>query len=345
MARCFFFATFLIALTGAMNPAAAEEEARPFRIGVLFWHESKNDLVAFEGLRHGLEVASFEYKIFEEHLAENEDRAREVIEMFRDEIEVDVIVAMGTKMTTIAMELEREIPIVFSAVTNPESAGIVNEGEGTSGRNVTGVSTWVDTRNILREFRRTIPEMKHLGILLSMDNPVSTYELRASQDFLSGEDRWRDEYSPEVDWDALRSSLRITPIRVAEESQIEGATASLISADVDAIWVPIDFQIYENVERVAKVAWESKVPLVSSSMKAISHSVVSVTVNFKRAGLITAAMVSEILTKGANPAEMVVRMLPWYEVTINMDAASAVDLEIPLSALTNAEEIIRSKIP
>ena len=76
----------------------------------------------------------------------------------------------------LAIDEVSNIPIVFTAVTNPVSSGIADSWKS-SGRNVTGSSNWIKLEDKLATFKNCVPYLKTLGIIYNPDNPVPAAEI------------------------------------------------------------------------------------------------------------------------------------------------------------------------
>ncbi|MEQ8764052.1 MAG: ABC transporter substrate binding protein, partial [Planctomycetota bacterium] len=166
---------------------ARPEEDEP-TIGVLFWHQSPNDFVAFEGIRSGFESAGREPTFFARQASSSEDAAHRILDEFRAR-RVDLVFAMGTQASLLAKERLEDIPIVFTAVTNPVESGVVPSWEG-SKRNLAGNSNWIGPDKILPVFRMAVPRLSRLGVLRSEKaGLVSEAELRGVRDYLAAQEK------------------------------------------------------------------------------------------------------------------------------------------------------------
>ena len=94
---------------------------------------------------------------------------------------VDLVVALGTEATRIAAAHRPPgVPVVFTAVTDPVSSGIVPDWKG-SGSFLAGNSNHIDSHRVLDEFRTALPGLHALGVLHSKDNRVSRAEIQGLQ--------------------------------------------------------------------------------------------------------------------------------------------------------------------
>ena len=90
---------------------------------------------------------------------------------------VDVIVAITTPAAQVAMGETKDIPIIFSAVTDPVAAGVVTDLENPGG-NITGTSDAIDVGQIIELAEELTPGFETIGTLYnsSETNSVATVE-------------------------------------------------------------------------------------------------------------------------------------------------------------------------
>ena len=309
-------------------PAGVHAVPRPagkWRIGVLFWHESPNDLAALRGIREGLSETGKDYDLIVERADSRKEEAIRILRRFREEA-VDLLFAMGTEAALLAAAGVTDIPIVFTAVTNPVESGVVGSWKG-SGRNIAGNSNWIGPDTVLHVFRLAVPRLERLGILRSRTTGVvSAAELRGMREYLA---------RPGAPAVAIVEEVAdgVTDIRAAVDR--------LIGSGVRAIWIPIDFLVYENMEKVLETVRPHGIPLVSSSLKgAKAGAVAGVLVDYAMLGKRAVVCALDILEKGCPPGSLPIGTMKGYEVVVNLTAARRCGYEIPLSLLALADLIL-----
>ena len=311
-------------LVVGLGPAPIESggASAPARVVVFFWHDSPNDIEALEGLRRGFEVCGLEIRR-EIHANQDESLARRELAAVAKS-GVDVVVAFGTRSTQIAADVLEETPIVFSAVTNPVLSEICPSWAG-SGRNLAGNSNWLDRRRMLDVFRQGVPNMRRIGILRSPDNAVSRAELEEARKALRADDE-----------------LEIVDYQVADPS-LEKLDAVLdrALAEVDAIWLPIDYELYqtEPLERIVERSRAAKKPLLSSAARAAgAGALLTLTVDYRLLGMKAAALVRRVVA-GEEPGTMPIGRLRSTHLHVDLRAARAIGLELPIDLLLGAHRI------
>jgi ABC-type uncharacterized transport system substrate-binding protein len=180
---------------------------------------------------------------------------------------------------------------------------------------------------VLEVFRLAVPDLGRLGVLRSSETGVvSAAELRGIREYL-----------------AEPGALPITVVEelVGSVEELSAAVDRLAAADVQAIWIPIDFLVYSNLEVVRAAAEPHGLPLVSSSLKgARAGAVAGVLVDYALLGQRAILIALAILENTISPGEIPVGRMTGYQVVVNLAAARACGYELPLSLLALADAII-----
>ncbi len=323
-----------IAIAGLLIQAPAHaEDSLKWRIGVLFWHDSPNDEVALDGIRAAFAETRHAHELIVRNADSDSDKAASILDEFLGEGDatdtpatVDLVFAMGTRATLLAAERIDEIPIVFTAVTNPVQSRIVPSWKG-SGRNLAGNSNWIDSETLLRVFGQAVPGLARVGILRSsVSGEVSAAELQAMRKFLAKKDAPAIEVIEKV---------------VAAPSEIKSAVGALAASDVQAIWIPIDFLIYSNMKEVLAAIEPHRIPLVSSSLKATrAGAVAGVVVDYTLLGKRAVVIALDILEGRKEPGAIPVGTMNAHKIVVNLAAARRCRYELPLSLLVSADSIL-----
>jgi len=302
---------------------------KPWKIGILMWHETDHDEAALKGFKAGIELSGIPHTFDLKRAYSNEKTAKEFIRKWENE-RVDLICTIGTKPTIWALEEATDIPIVFTSVTDPVASGISDRWEK-QGRNVTGSSNWIDGRYKLEVFKEGIPNLKVLGVIYNPMNPVPVAEVECAKK------------------DAHELGITLKEATITEVDQIEPAISDLISQGIDALWVPIEVLLYQNMAHVGRVTLPAKLPVVSSSLEGIqvltsqgeSVGMISVTVDYEALGRLCVPAAIEILTTGKKPKDIPITTLEHHRILINANAADAIGHKIPPTFLAKASQIIR----
>jgi putative ABC transport system substrate-binding protein len=306
----------------AAAPSAPGKE-RP-RVGVLFWHDSPNDREAFEGVRDGFSLARLD-PIFEVVEARGEDAtARAALSDFESR-GMDLVYAMGTGAALRARAVVRKAPVVFTAVTDPVGSGVLDAAEG-SGSNLCGNASGVDAAAALDVFRAALPRLAVLAVVFDPANPVSRREVEVMRK--AGE--------------ALRPPVRLAAREApAEALRAPGGVRSACEAalrDADALWVPIDIEVYSRADQAGEAAAAARRPVFSTAAAAArTAACVCLTADFRAGGRSSVVLAVRAL-RGEDPGRMPVARPRSARVILNLEAAARTGFEIPLALLAGADE-------
>ncbi len=228
----------------------------------------------------------------------------------------DLIIAIATPSAQMALGETTEIPIVFSAVTDPVSAELVDSLDQPGG-NVTGTSDAVSASKIMGLAKQLTPDMKTVGAVYctSEVNSLSVIE--------------------ELKAYAAENGLTVVEAPITVSSELRDAASSLVGK-VDAVFSPIDNIVADSMPAITQVLDEAQIPYyVSADSMVMDGGFATYGINYVSLGTETARMAAEILD-GATPASMAVRTIDDVQIYINTDTAQRIGIEIPEDILEQA---------
>jgi putative ABC transport system substrate-binding protein len=231
-----------------------------------------------------------------------------------------VIVAISTPSAQAVVAATKDIPVVFSAVTDPVSAGLVASLDKPGG-NVTGVSDMAPVGDHLALIREITPNVKRLGVPYNPGESNSMSTLAALKTA------------------AAAAGIEIVEAPATKSADVQGATRSLIGK-VDAIYVPTDNTIVSALESAVGVAAEAKLPLYAGDVDSVPRgALAAVGFNYSDVGLRTATLVDRVL-KGENPGTIPVMFAAGSDLQVNKKAAATIGLTFPKAVLDRASKVI-----
>jgi putative ABC transport system substrate-binding protein len=176
-------------------------------------------------------------------------------------------------------------------------------------------------------FRLAVPDLRRLGMLRSRaSGVVSAAELTAMQRFLE------QPGAPAVE---------ILERVVGSAAELGAAAQELMDRGAQALWIPIDFVVYENMEPIVAAARPRRVPLVSSSLRGTNTGAVAgILVDYEMLGARAVVLALDILEKGAAPGDLPVGTMQGFQVVVNLGAARASGYELPIPLLAVADRIL-----
>ena len=235
----------------------------------------------------------------------------------------DLILAITTPMSQacVAATEDTNIPIIFSCVTDPLAAGIVNSWEKPGGR-VTGASDWMDVGEQVKLGLEITPGVKKLGTIYNAGETNSRVQVK------------------ELKKAAAKLGFKVVEANASSSADVMAAAKSLMGR-VDAIWLPTDNVVVGSLEAVVKVCEDNKVPLFGSDVHQVKRgSIVSPGLDFYQVGMVTGRMAARVL-KGESPGNIPVAKGVMGQLWVNPGAAERMGVKIPQSLLKKATRIIR----
>lgn len=224
--------------------------------------------------------------------------------------DVDVIVPIATPAAQIVQTAteDNQIPVVFSAVSDPVGAGLAETMEA-PGANITGTSDSLNTAAILDLMFVANPDIKSVGLLYSQSEDSSKQPIADAKAYL-------EEKGIEV--------VEKTGTNNTEVSQAAGA---LIAAGVDAVFTPTDNTVMTAELAIYEKFIDAGIPhYAGADSFALNGAFCGYGVDYENLGTATADMVVEIL-KGADPAETPVLTFDNGIATVNTETAEAIGLD------------------
>ncbi len=231
----------------------------------------------------------------------------------------DMIVAIATPSAQAAANMTADIPVLFSACTDPLGSGLVSSLEKPGG-NVTGTSDAVSAEKIMQLAMLITPEIKTIGALY---NSGETNSLSVINDL--------KEY-------AASNGLEVIDGTVTNSSEVQ-QVAQTLADKADAIFSPIDNTIASAMPVVTQVAENTKTPVyVGADSMVKDGGLATYGINYTMLGRETADMAVEILG-GKNPGDIPVRTIDDVEIYLNKATAEAIGITIPDDILNQAAQV------
>lgn len=309
----------LAAATALAMPAKAETVT--VAVTAIVEHPALD--AARDGVKAALAEAGYKegenLKFLYESAQGNPATASQIARQFVGE-EPNVIVPISTPSAQAVVAATRDIPIVFTAVSDPLGAQLVKELEK-PGRNVTGLSDMLPIADHLAMIQEISPDAKTIGYLYNSAeaNSVSTLDALKAE--------------------AEKAGLKVVESVATKSAEVQGATRALIGK-ADVIYVPTDNTIVSAFEAAAGVAAEAKVPLFAADTDSVARgAVAALGFNYFDVGKQTGAVVVQIL-KGEEPGNIPVRVAAGTDLVINKSAAAKVGLTFPESIVKRATKVL-----
>jgi putative ABC transport system substrate-binding protein len=303
----------------------AQQPAKIHRIGFL-WDGPSVFADALEAFRRSLRDLGYldgRNIVIEYRWADGKpERMRELAEELV-RLKVDLIIAPSSIYTEAAKQATSTIPIVFMSHADPLRSGHITSLSRPGG-NVTGLSLMMTETNVklLQLFKEAIPGLARVAVIFDPSTPSHGPGLQAI----------------EVAGPSMELGIQAVSVRSATE--YENAFSAIVRERADGVLVLSTPLFIAGAKPLAELAIKHKVP----SMFGPRHHVEAgglMSYSPDRADLWRrgAIYVDKIL-RGIDPADLPVEQPTKFELAINLKTAKALGIEIPLTLLSRADEVI-----
>lgn len=222
----------------------------------------------------------------------------------------DVVLAIATPSAQSLANTTQTTPVIFSAVTDPVSAKLVESREHPGG-NVTGTSDQssdaISTQ--INLIKKVLPKAKTIGILYTQSEPNSVVQKDEAKRLLE------------------EKGFTVVEKTILDSNNVKAAAESLM-AEVDMVFVPTDNIISSTMETVKQVSIKHKVPVFGGSTEMVAvGGLYNYGTNYEELGRQTARMLIRVL-KGEKPENIAVELPEKLELHTNQEMADALGIDI-----------------
>ena len=232
----------------------------------------------------------------------------------------DAIVALSTPVAQAMVASIRDVPIVFSAISDPLGAKLVSNYEK-PGANVTGTSDSAPLAPLLGLIDQLTPDVKAIGLVYNAGEANS----RAQADTFKKE--------------TAGKGWRYVEATVQRATDVQGALQSLIGK-VQAIYVPNDNTVVSTFEIVQRFSLESKIPVYCTDTLNVDRgALAAVGIDYYNSGKIAASMVRRILA-GEKAGDIPVYVPNDPDTAINRRIAASIGVKLPDEVLKSAKRVV-----
>lgn len=233
---------------------------------------------------------------------------------------VDLVLAIATPSAQASAQSISDIPILFTAVTEPGEAGLVDSWEAPGG-NVTGTSDLNPVADQIALAQEIAPDAETVGIIYSSGEVNSEVQVDLAKEA------------------AEELGLTIKEVTVSASAEVTQAVETL--GDVDVIYVPTDNTVVEGLEAVIQFAESKKIPLIVGEGDSVERGgLATYGIDYFDLGYQTGEMAIRILAQDADPATMAVETLDKIGLIVNTGAAERMGVTLSDELVARADKVI-----
>lgn len=234
----------------------------------------------------------------------------------------DLVLAIATPGAQASAQKIKNIPILFTGVTDPVSAGLVKDLDNTNGTNITGMSDFSPMDKHVGLIKEIVPSAESIGVIYNAGEPNSVVLVEKLKE------------------EAAKAGLNVEEATIANSSGVYQAAKSLIGR-VNAIYIPTDNTVVSAIESAVKVCRQNRLPLIVGDVDSVARgAIAAVAVDYYKMGLQTGDMAYKILVDGTNPADMPVEFLHDLNLHVNKKAAASMGVSLPQATIDRAAKVI-----
>ena len=291
---------------------AAESGAKVYKVGICNYVDDASLNQIVDNIKAQLaqsETDDVKFEILYDNCNADATVLNQIIANFQaDQVDLMVGVATPVAMAMQAATEGTDMPVVFSAVSDPEGAALVASNDA-PGANITGTSDFLDTNSIMNLIFTQNPDAKKIGFLYDQGQDASTTPITNAKAYL-------DEKGIEY---VERTGTTTDEVMLAADA--------LIADGVDAVFTPTDKTIMTAELSIYEKFAEAKIPhYTGADSFALNGAFLGYGVDYANLGVETANMVVDILVNGADPATTPVKTFDNGTATINTETCEAIGL-------------------
>lgn len=228
----------------------------------------------------------------------------------------DLIIAIATPSAQSALGETTEIPIIFSAVTDPIAAELVESLE-VPGGNITGTSDAVSAEMIMKLALEITPDIKTIGALYNTSEVNSVSVINDLKVF------------------ADANGLKIIEAPVMNSSEVQ-QSATFLAGKVDAVFSPIDNTVASTMPIITQTLIDAKIPFyVGADSMVNDGGLATYGINYTVLGQETGKMAAQVLN-GTDPGTIPVMTMKDMNIYINQNTAEKIGVTFPQSVIDKA---------
>ena len=306
-------------------PPSVPKSLSPWTIGVVhLGHQIEAPVVI--GLRQGLkELGYVEGRDVVLAIRAGRGQYSTALEAARDLVkaQVRIFVSAGTIATQAVKEAAGNLPVVFTQVGEPVSAGFVKNMRQPGG-NLTGFSHLLPetTGKRLELLKELVPACRNVLVIFDPKNPTSEKAVAVARGA------------------AKKLGMRLQEHHIRNSDEVVKAVEAINPKTTDAILVVPDSLVVNSGEQIIEKSGQKNVPVMFHEVTWVDRGgLASYGPSFVDLGRQAARYLDKI-RKGANPAQLPVEQPTKFELVINLKTAKALGIKVPQSILVQTDRVV-----
>ena len=266
---------------------------------------------AREGFKDALEEAGIKAEYDEQNAQGDVTIANTIANKFVTD-KVDLVFAIATPTAQAVSNATSDTPILFSAVTDPEAAGLVKP-------NVTGSSDKVDIEQQLALLREISKDAKKIGFLYNSSEENSLVQLE------------------EIKKVAGKYDFEIVEQGISSANELPQAIDKMLT-QVDALYLPTDNLISSSSALIAEKANAAKIITFAAESGMLENGIfITKGIDYYQLGKEAGKMAAEILKDGKKPSDLPYKISETVEIAVNKQTLEQLGIKLPEDVMSKAK--------
>lgn len=328
MKKAFKNLLILSSMTIGLISVASCTDSDVYVIGILQYGNFEALNNATEGIRQAVEDAGYDesqiiidVKNANAESTTNATLAAQLVETS------DMVIGVATPSAlALATEADNQgkddLPILFTAVTDPVAASLVASNEAPGGM-ITGTSDMNPVVKQIDLIKDVIPDADKIGILYTSTEQNSIVQANMA-----------------IEEAGLLGMTAVTKTCTDSNDLQTQAEALMSDETIDAVFLPTDNIVANGSDIIGIVAEEYDMPVITGESGMIAAGVATLGINYLQLGVITGEMAVSIYEGKSVPSTTPVQTLTEYDLIINQTMADKIGITIPAGVLEDADQII-----
>lgn len=219
----------------------------------------------------------------------------------------DYIFAIATPAAQAIANVEQKKPVLFSSVSDPVGAGLVENLEEPEA-NITGTTDAGPIEDQVALLQAVVPDAERVGIIYNSGEANSMSEAEKATAALEA------------------AGIEVVEATVTSTNDISQVMSGLVNDDVDAVFTVTDNTIASAMTLVGDLALEAELPIIGGSKDmALANGLTTYGLDYYELGKQTAGMLVEIIESG----EIIpVESADTLELVVNEENAETLGLDL-----------------
>ena len=313
----------------APEAAASGGSGKKVSVGVIQYatHPSLDN--CYTGFREGLKEAGFEEGKnltidFQNAQADNGNSDLMAKNMVSKKYDMIMAIATPAAMSAYSAAKDTNIPVVFTAISDPVAAQLVQSLDKPGG-SCTGSSDVLPLEQQLKMIRAFLPNAKKIGVLYTTSEVNSVSNLKRFKEL------------------APKYGFEIADVGITNSSEVASGAASLVAKGIDCVNNFTDNNVVNNLSTLLQATDGAKIPVFGSEIEQVKNGcLASVSIDFVALGKETGKMAAKILKGEAKPADIPVYVVNEGKPVYSKAAMEKFGLTLPAD-YSGAEAVDSSK--